>query len=710
MKNTLLLIFLLAMHAMLQAKEIVYVSPQGNDLASGSKSEPFHSLNKAIEGRLNNAATDTLVICMAPGDYYLNRPFTIDRPSSRPIVIQSATTEKARLIGGVEIKGWQQCGDKLYRAYIPEVSRFGFSFEQFYVNGQRATLARTPNADWNYVKGSKEQSFVKGTRFAAYATQQIQLDPADLHSLQKVSAEDVSSIKIRFYHKWDNTQKRIEYLNVDSGYVYIKGKGMHPWNPIANGSRYILYNYKEALDVPGEWYLDKREGYIYYMPREQEKMDAAVCFAPALHQLVAFKGEPDRAVKNIHFRHISFQYTSYTTPANGDEPIQAAAPTEAALMFDYTENVSFTDCDLQHTGGYGIWFRQECHNNRVERCYMADLGAGGIKIGEPYYRQNGRAVTGHNVICNNIITHAGSELPCGVGVAMFHTSDNQVVHNEISDLRYSGISIGWVWGYNQSPDIWTSSIDEKGVMDFLQTKLVSPAVRNVVEYNHIHHIGWGELSDMGAVYTLGESAGTRISNNVIHDVLSYDYGGWGLYTDEGSTGVEMTNNLVYRCKSGGFHQHYGKENKIENNIFAFGHYYQAQYTRVEPHLSFSFKHNIIVQDKGETLAGVWERGNIEMDYNLYWHYSSAPAFGSYSPKEWFKRKEPHSIVANPLFKDAKADNYEFASLQAVRKIKFKPFDHSKAGVYGSAEWMEKARLSAETLKAFEEAAITRLKK
>lgn len=710
MKNTLFFMIMLCVHGMLQAQEVVYVSPQGSDSGSGLKDAPFYSLNRAIEGKLNRSSTDTLFVRVASGDYYLNRPFAVDRPSSRPIVIQSVGLEKPKLIGGVKIEGWQKHGDKLYRAYIPEVSRLGFIFEQFYVNGQRATLARTPNVDWNYVKGSKEQSFVKGIRSAKYATQQILLNPADLQSLREVSAENISGVKIRFYHKWDNTQKRIEYLDVDSGFVYIKGKGMQPWNPIGKGARYIMYNYKEALDTPGEWYLDRKEGYIYYMPRENEKMNDAVCFAPALHRLVTFKGKPDEAVKNIHFKNLSFQYASYVTPDNGDEPIQAAASTEAAMMFDFVENISLTDCELLHTGAYGIWFRQECHKNQVERCYIADLGAGGIKIGEPYFRQDGRAVSSKNVIHNNIITHAGSELPCGVGVAMFHTSDNQVTHNEISDLRYSGVSIGWVWGYNQSSKVWTSSIDQRGVMDFLQTKLVNPAVRNIVEYNHIHHIGWGELSDMGAVYTLGESSGTRISNNVIHDVLSYDYGGWGLYTDEGSTGVEMTNNLVYRCKSGGFHQHYGKENKIENNIFAFGYYYQVQYTRAEPHVSFSFKHNIILQDKGITLAGAWERGNLDMDCNLYWHLSGTPKFGKYTAKEWIKLKEPHSIIANPMFKDVQADNYEFVSLKAARKIKFKPFDYSKAGVYGSEEWINKACLSVETLKAFETEAAIRLNK
>lgn len=708
MKNRWLLMLVLSTCSKLQAQQAVYLSPQGNDSGTGSVEAPFYSLNRAVEGNL--VGSDTLSIWVAPGDYYLDRPFLIKGPSSRPIVVQSTGVEKPQLIGGVKIGGWQKFDDKLYRAYVPEVSRLGFTFEQFYVNGQRATLARTPNTDWNEVKGSREHVFVKGLRSADYATQQLFFDPSDLESLRNLSVAEVSDVKFRFYHKWDNTQKGVEHLNVDSGYIYTKGKGMHPWNLIGKGSRYIIYNYKKALDAPGEWFLNKREGYLYYMPREKEDMSTAQCFAPALRQLVAFKGEPDGAVKNIHFKNLSFQYASYLMPDNGDEPMQAAAPTEAALMFDFTEDVSLIDCELLHTGGYGIWFRQECHRNRVERCYMADLGAGGIKIGEPYFRTAGRVVSSRNVVHNNIITHAGSELPCGVGVAMFHTSDNEVTHNEISDLRYSGVSIGWVWGYNQSPGLWTSSIDQRGWMDYFQTKLTSPAVRNVVEYNHIHHIGWGELSDMGAVYTLGESPGTRVSHNVIHDVLSYDYGGWGLYTDEGSTGVEMTHNLVYRCKSGAFHQHYGKENKIENNIFAFGHYYQAQYTRVEPHLSFSFKHNILLQDQGETLAGPWEQGNLEIDYNLYWHLNGTPTFGKQSFAEWKKRKEPHSVVTDPLFENAEADNYKFTSLKAARRIKFEPFDYTKAGVYGSEAWRDKARLSEQTLDAFRKAATTRLNK
>lgn len=456
-----------------------------------------------------------------------------------------------------------------------------------------------------------------------------------------------------------------------------------------------MYDYKAALDSPGEWFLDREKALIYYMPREGERMEEAVCIAPVLEYWVIVQGEEGKPVKDVTFENLSFQYSAYHLPPEGEEPAQASAHAKASMQFDFADRIRLENCEMLHTGVYAVWFGQECNDNRVSHCYLYDLGAGGIKVGEPYFRTSGRPVTRGNVIDNNIITHTGRELPCGVGIALFHTADNQVTHNEISDLLYSGISIGWVWGYNQSETLWTNAMDDKGEMVPFQKKLESPAVGNKVMYNHIHHIGWGELSDMGAVYTLGESPGTCVSHNVIHDVYSYDYGGWGLYTDEGSTGVEMSYNLVYRCKSGGFHQHYGKENRIFNNILAFAYTNQLQCTRKEEHQSFAFRHNIVLIEDEVLFRGQWENADIDADRNLYWSLSGKQDFFGKDFKAWKKAKEPHSVWTDPLFKDPKRDDFTFQSHAGIRKIGFKPFDYSHVGVYGEEEWVRKARLTQE---------------
>lgn len=693
------------------ANKTIYLSSRGSDSGDGTIAHPFYSLNKAIEGKLSETASDTLFVIVQSGDYYMDRPFTLYQSSSRPIVIKSQEGEKPRFIGGISIKGWEKFGDKLYRAYIPEVLQFGFSFEQFYVNGERAVLARTPNENWYEVESSAEKPLVKGIRCADYAVQRINFHPEDWSTLANASSNDLTNLKFRFYHKWSITHKPAEFVQQDSAFIYTGGTGMHPWNPIQKGSRYIMYDYMAALDNPGEWYLDRAQGYIYYMPREVDDMSSVSCFAPTLKQWVIFQGKADAPVKNIHFNNLSFQFSSYLMPKQGEKPEQAAVEADAAMTFDYSENINFIDCELMYTGAYAMWFRQECHNNRVDHCYLANLGGGGIKIGEPYYRNDRRQVTHGNVVNNTIITHVGTELPSAVGIAILQSSDNQITHNEISDLRYSGISVGWVWGYNNSMKVWTWGIGPDGKSMSLQARIINPAVRNIIEYNHIHHIGWGELSDMGAIYTLGESQGTRISHNVIHDVWSYDYGGWGLYTDEGSSDIELSYNLVYRCKSGGFHQHYGRNNKIENNIFAFGHYYQIQYTRPETHQSFSFKHNIILYDKGEVLVGPgWKSGKIDMDKNMYWGINGESKFAEDTFSEWNKRMEPHSIQADPMFLDVMNDNYGFKSTKNIRKIGFKTWDYSKSGLYGSESWKQKAPLSDKIMNDFRKAVSLRMNK
>ena len=683
-KNLLIIIFSVIFLPAFAGDIFIYVSPNGSGNGTAKSPASLQEAMAMLPGLKKTNPKGTITIFLNDGRYDLDQPITINSENGGTtdlqIIFRAATNAHPVLSGGKEIK---LKGGRIVSAILQKTDN-NRPFD-LYINGKRAMRARTPNID-NYFSLQKIITVADSNKAMRF-TQQFEIPPTLFKNLATLPKDRLQKVWFNIYHKWDNTIRTIDSLNSEDTSFYSTGTVHGDWAVIAKPGLFYLENYPAALDTTNEWMLENDT--LKYIPdKDVHEVEAVL---PVLEKLLIIQGDSTLPVENILFDGIAFEYCNYVF--NGYEAYQAAQKTDASIMIDNAQNIQFNHCEIAHTGQYAIWLRKGVQNCTITNSYLHDLGSGGIRIGETVIRENKQQWTSSNTIDNCIIHSGGLNFPSAVGIFIANSGNNVISHNDVGDFRYTGISVGWVWGY-----------------------AFSPSVNNKIIYNHIHHIGWGVLSDMAAVYTLGISNGTEVSHNRVNDIYSYDYGGWGLYTDEGSSNILLEDNVVYHTKTGGFHQHYGENNIIRNNIFAFNKKFQAQFSRIEKHHSLDFKNNIILTDKGYFLQGAWLTGNVTIDSNCYWNMNNdkvnfIQSSGSYGAnpkdystlKEWQQAsgKDLHSIMQDPQFANAAAFNFNFKNKSVIKKIGFKPFDTNAAGVTGNNQWKEMAKLPNEIIDAFD---------
>ncbi len=627
----------------------LYVSPAGNDSWSGTLDSPnemqtdgpFASLTRAQAAvRALPTSQRTRTVLIRAGTYFLDEPLIFTARDSCT-TYEAYPGEKPIISGGRMITGFTRGEGGVWETQIPDVKAGKWYFRDLYVNGERRSRPRLPSASFHNIT----QSLGDGVR-----------DQFVYKEGQFYFWKNLSDVEVVVFNAWDDPRFRVAGLDPEKHIVKLSGSNNWKFGAWSSDMRFYIENVGEDLYELGKFYLDRSTGMLQYFPMDDERRNTAEVVAPYLEQLVSIDGDPENStyVERLTLKGLTFMHCGWTLPKEGIVPVQAAYPVPGAITAKGARHCAIEGCEVSRCGTYGISFHHGCQDNRIVGNHIYDMGAGGIKIGEPLNEAPDNIRTERNLISKNHIHDGGITHHSAVGIWVGGSGHNTISRNHIHDLYYTGISVGWRWGY-----------------------AYSPAVENIIEYNHIHDIGRGLLSDMGGIYTLGPSPGTVLRGNLIHDAQSYHYGGWGIYFDEGSSGILAENNIVYNTKTGGFHQHYGKENVVRNNIFAFAKEQQLQRSRPEEHLQFTFENNIVYwSGDGPLLGGNLTGDSYKFDKNVYWNASGPVEFPG-GLDAWHARAlDVHSIVADPLFVNAVKYDFRLRKDSPAIKLGFQPIDRA----------------------------------
>ncbi len=633
----------------------IHVSSTAHGKADGTAARPYASLEAARDAlralRRRGAIKAPVQVLIAPGVYRLAAPLVFtpeDGGTAQHPVTWTGDGGRPLLSGARAITGWQEGtinGRPCWTAQLPEVAAGRWWFTQLFVDGRRRLRARLPKRGFNHFAGvpEDEAKLDKGGFHGAMCSHFV---PGEMRKFR-----NPDDIDVVVPDHWYENHLRLASVDEDAHLVRFATKGFSRLSRDETGrhTRYRLDHVAEGCTDPGDWWLDRGTGTLHYIPLPGEDRATTLVEAPALDRLIDVQGDaldPQPRVRHLRFEFLDLRHADWELPRDNPGALQSAFQVPAAVRLVGAEDCALYACRVSQVAGWAIEVLRGCHRNRIVACALHDLGGGGVKIGHEGGLPRGWVDGDHSAFrgmdpiaygWGPCIEDAGGQQPgrdhpepsattvsdCSIhdGGIIFHSaigvwigdaSRNRVVHNHIWNFNYSGISCGWNWGY-----------------------MPAFTCDNRIEGNHIHGIGHGVLSDMGAIYTLGRQAGTTISRNWIHDVHSYGYGGWGIYPDEGSSWLVIENNVVCGTKCGGLHQHFGRDNLVRGNLFADAAENQVRVSRHEIVRSVVFTGNVV---QGAGNGALWQGDSwatARIDGNVYAADPGRPAlFSGRSWEQW----------------------------------------------------------------------------
>ncbi|MBQ6018621.1 MAG: right-handed parallel beta-helix repeat-containing protein [Clostridia bacterium] len=661
----------------------IYVSPEGDDANPGTPDAPMRSLARVKDllrergGMFGGGAT----VYLYGGVYGFSEPLEFTAEDLPDVTYRAVPGETAVFSGAVPLTGFSETTVNDVRAFALKTE---MTFDTLYHPTEEIRTPCYPDEGFFSVKDvdHADDLFTAETSYwsESRGNTSFNADPADI----QIAFSQPERVWVRLLHGWLDEISHMTSYDADSGKVRYARPATFHTEP---GDIYRFENVFEALDAPGEWYLDEDADELYYIPFDGETADDLILWAPVTSRLVTVDGAQGLAFEGIRFTQT--EWTLSVVPDGNEtrqkyniDAYQAGSECDAALNIQNAENIAFRNCEFIDIGNSGLRFIKNVHHVTVENCILRRIGSTAVAVYGENVPDSPEALSDFRIV-NNLIESYGRNTNESIGVHMMYVRDSAVAHNEIRDGFYTGISCGWIWGHE--PQV---------------TKNVS------IRDNLIHEIGQGRLSDLGGIYMLGEQEGTVLSGNVICNVVctaggngrgGNGYGGNGIYTDAGSSFFTIEKNLVFDCSANGINLgglNYG--HTVRNNIAVFCNLsaFDPGSCDIEGGETCVCENNIFVSDNAPVILNLERSAQFTERANLLWDLANgAHVFGSdgYSGNYENKVRIPafhaklngflkDDVIADPLFADAAARDFTLAPDSPAFGTGFEAWDYAAAGL------------------------------
>ena len=520
------------------ATATLFVAPGGADSNPGTQDRPLATLAAARDAA-RKAGNGSHRIILAAGDYFLPAPLELDARDNG-LSIEAGPGGPVTLYGGKLVTAWRRDGQHLWSADLPGVKDGTWDFRALVVNGRMADRARFPESGAFLNRGTWNLPLLPavGGFWERKPTQEelttMPYDPQDIPA-----GLDVRNAEVRMYHMWDESLVGVARNDLQRHALIFSSPAIWPAGALGL-KKYVIFNTREGMTQPGQWYLDRTSGRVVYWPLPGEDMARAKIIAPALERIIHIAGTSRSMVQNITLRGLALQAT--TTPLRPGS-FGAGAFDGAVTLANCCQCVleRLEICDV---GGLGIR-GQEMARCRVVGCHVHHVGACGVRIDGA-----------ESLVRANHIHHVGIYYP-SAAASMFGGRGHNICRNEIHDGPYSGIIGG-------------------GKDHLFEENLIYRVMR--------------EMHDGAAIY--GNLAHCVLRRNMVRDIVEFGkgFGVSAYYLDEGADDCIVEQNVSVGVGRP-THNHIARNITIRDNVFIAEKDMQLSFQRSA---NCAFEHNTLV--------------------------------------------------------------------------------------------------------------------